>query len=300
MEPFVAGHPCEDTNLVVGDAQWSESRKKVNMCKKIEDWLVSRMGFRIFMIAVIVVIAVAVAINVHFLISRGDDVDVTDWTRIHSSDKWTSSLAVSPKIINGADKTKILIWDPPTGSSSLHTSRFFNHFAQRVHFLRQEQCPVLKECAFASHKGKLSKADAVVVVGGRKNSLEELLNATLKFGGRSNRITSTKELLEQKFVARLVRDPVDRRRLTNGLNNDANFIISYLPGSEIPLIEYKFEIRNRPLFGYVEKDYSSSNIWRSKKARREAQVIGNKTRSVKTGSPIMENKLPKAVVILPK
>ena len=130
------------------------------MCQSLEDCLVSRIGFRIFLVVVGTILAAVLTINVHYVVFRQPT--------LHSSDAVLKTTldggAVSSAIVHGHmsdvsdhlsvhNRTKVLIW-------SDHDGHFFGQLSKQIVYLRSVRggCPSLNRCAFSSDKKKLSQA----------------------------------------------------------------------------------------------------------------------------------------------
>ena len=227
------------------------------MCQRLEDCLVSRLGFRVFLVSALTIVTIAIALNIKFLAQNK--------ANNQRPQEYKKSLA----------KTKVLIMDQ---------GRFYAHLSQRIQFLRANQCPILNKCAFASHPEKIAKADAVVVVGGGgSTSLKTLLNSTLSSQTANSLAT---DLINQKIWVKLIRDPNDRRQDNN--QDSYHHIISYLPGADVPLIEYSLSDQSQ------HDLFKSTNDWQIK--NRTSQTQTGVTSSRDSNSVLKRERLVATIV----
>ena len=229
------------------------------MCQKIEDCLLSKIGFRIFISVVFTIVVFALLLN--FQILTGSKVNsVTEDTLLkkiketrkddrrfnhfsfynkHNREGQNSTLT---------EKTKILLW---MKSSKIDENSFYSEFSHRVHRLRRNECPILNKCIFASNKNKFHKADAVVIVGdgNQRNQTNDEFLASIKidndyFDGLHYNNNNHKT--KNKIWSLLIQDPFDQRnkeKLTQLIARkfgirEIKYLISYMPDADIPLIQF--------------------------------------------------------------
>ena len=133
------------------------------MCQSLEDCLVSRIGFRVFLVAIGSILVAVLTINVHYVVFRQQTT--------HSNDDISKTTldggAVSSAVVHGHmsvvsdqlsvhNRTKILIWSDRDG-------HFFGQLSKQIVYLRSVRggCPSLNQCAFSSDKKKFSQAGQI-------------------------------------------------------------------------------------------------------------------------------------------
>ena len=235
------------------------------MCQKIEDCLLSKIGFRIFISVVFSIVIIALLLN--FQILTGSKVnsvieenilrkikDTRTDERSYDKISFDDKQAYQGKNFNRTEKTKILIW---IEASKIEDQHFYTKFSHRVRRLRRYQCPILNECIFASNKNKLFRADAVVFVSNEFISTPNHTNDvffddikkeahhvdTLQFN--RNKLLD----MRSKNWALLINNPNDQRnkertihlmRKVFGITN-VDYSISYMPDADIPLLQFRFD-----------------------------------------------------------
>ena len=240
------------------------------MCQKIEDCLLSKIGFRVFLCAVFFIVFIVLLLNFQFLTSTKQTTDIGNELLSKIKDTQVDereSTSVLSNIKNSHNnivnknfkmKTKILILMTAFDETKGSRTSFYSEFSHRVRELRRKECPILKECSFTSHRDKLSKADGVVVVGSKNVSTKE------EYTSYRGSITKNKKLnsflvvqdynaknyetsmLNNKTWTLLVQNPLEQRniKMTSKYIKSAfgvqsiDYLISYMPNADIPLIKF--------------------------------------------------------------
>ena len=114
------------------------------MCQCMEDCLISKVGFRLFLTLVMVAITVAVGVNVAFLLKN-----------VHKDNE---SLQPSIERYKGKLPHRVLVM-----TDTDEDRRLLDH---RIDYLKRHQCPGLSDCTFV-HGDVGRQATAVVTVGGK-------------------------------------------------------------------------------------------------------------------------------------
>ena len=264
------------------------SRQHENMCQKIEDCLLSKIGFRIFISVVFVIIIIAFILNFQFLTSSKHTTDIGNEVFRKIKDLQKDERKPSNRFSNNKQdhsnsvnthvgrKTKILIWMTNFNEPESFESPFYSEFSHRVRQLRHKKCPILKECAFASHRDKLYKADAVVIVREEHTSSKEdnlfntgskkehtILDNTFLYESKSQNINKSK--MKDKIWALLVKNPFDQRQMGNASKflkrrfgvEKFDYFITYMPNADIPLLRYS--LSPRLLSHKVHKKFKTTN-----------------------------------------
>lgn len=293
------------------------------MCQKIEDCLLSKIGFRIFISVVFVIIIIAFILNFQFLTSSKLTTDIENevFRKIKDlpkderkpSNRFSNSKQDPSNSVktHASGKTKILIWMTNFNEPGSFESPFYSEFSHRVRQLRHKKCPILKECAFASHKDKLYNADAVVIVREEHSSSKEdniyntgskkvhtIHDSTFLYDGKSQNIDQSK--MKNKIWSLLVKNPFDQRQMENASKflirkfgvDKFDYFISYMPNADIPLLRYslspkllsqkehkKFKTTNRILSPFGSRNVASSVEYfsESKVSRRDTTAQKLKT-----------------------
>ena len=230
------------------------------MCQKIEDCLLSKIGFRIFISVVFTIVIFALLLNFQILTgskvnsviedtilkkikeTKKDDRRFNHFSFYNKQNREGQNFTLT-------EKTKILLW---MKSSKVEENSFYSEFSHRVHRLRRNECPILNECIFASNKNKFHKADAVVIVGDgyqRNQTNDEFLASIEKDDYYFNRIhfnDNNNHKTKNKIWSLLIQDPFDQRnkeKLTQLIArkfgiSEIKYLISYMPDADIPLIQF--------------------------------------------------------------
>lgn len=219
------------------------------MCHSIEDCLVSKIGFRLFITIIGLIVCSVIFINAHYALS-GQPVtpEVTP-----SESRTFSGLnqAISSAIVrdtephhvtigNDNHRTNILFWTDD------HTGNFFNRLSKEIVYLRHAKngCSSLQHCAFSSDQKKLLQADAVVVAAKNLSTLDKLP------------ILETKTLpgMRPKLWTLLFQDPSYHEAFIKAQADPSKFdiLVSYLPNSTLPLAKVKFQTKEG-VFGLQPK-----------------------------------------------
>ena len=142
------------------------------MCQSLEDCLVSRIGFRVFLAVIGSILVAVLTLNIHYVVfrqtTRQNDNVAKSFHNVAGLDGAVSSAVVTGHTdqVVGADvhllshnRTKILIWTDDDGI-------FFAQLSRQIIYLRSTKggCPSLNACAFSNDKQKLVRADAVLVI----------------------------------------------------------------------------------------------------------------------------------------
>ena len=274
------------------------------MCQKVEDCLLSKLGFRLFITVVFIIIVIVLSLNIRFLTRSNENIignELFSKIKDLSKDQRGSPLFSSNQrhgtngiaISNLNAKTKILIWMTNFEETEDARSSFYAEFSHRIRRLRRNVCPILNECSFASHKRKIHKADAVVML--RTNNVSKIHNRLPSHSGPKKKtlkhvqlripknqfITDFSEngldpsVAKRKVWLLLVQTPYDQRLIQNAsqyLRNtfgvdEFNHYISYMPNSAIPLVRYKLS--------KISSDYNHDMNRRNKVSHRERSSISN-------------------------
>lgn len=219
------------------------------MCQSVEDCLVSRIGFRVFLTIVGSLLSAVVFINIHYVLSRYSEDLLRDGSggggSLSGLDGAVSSAVVTdldsrqvvPLNINNnriqSNRTKVLIWTDDEG-------HFFNQLSKQIIYLRstpRNGCASLSQCAFSSDKWKLSRADAVLVAAKNTSTLKQLPI----FGP----IVSSD--IDNKLWTLFLKDPTYHEAFLDmqGDPKKFDFLVSYLPNSTFPLVRIHFESKGR-------------------------------------------------------
>ena len=230
------------------------------MCQKIEDCLLSKIGFRIFISVVFTIVVFALLLNFQILTGSKvnsviEDTLLKKIKETRKDDKRFNHFSFYNKQNREGqnstliEKTKILLW---MKSSKIDEKSFYSEFSHRVHRLRRNECPILNECIFASNKNKFHKADAVVIVGDgyhRNQTNDEFIASTetdnyyferIHFNSNNSNKTKT------KIWSLLIQDPFDQRNKEKLIQliaskfgiSEIKYLISYMPDADIPLIQF--------------------------------------------------------------
>lgn len=146
------------------------------MCQSLEDCLVSRIGFRVFLVVVGTLLVAILTVNVHYIVFRQPTEATQD--AVSSIDGAVSSAVVHGHAtmvsdhVSSHNRTKILIWSDDDGI-------FFGQLSKQIIYLRSSKggCPMLNDCAFSSDKRKFDRADVVLVAAKNSSSLKGLIPA---------------------------------------------------------------------------------------------------------------------------
>lgn len=282
------------------------------MCQKVEDCLLSKLGFRLFITVVFIIIVIVLSLNIQFLTRSNENIignELFSKIKELSKDQRGSPLFSSNQrhgtndiaISNLDTKTKILIWMTNFEETEGARSSFYAEFSHRVRRLRKNECPILNECSFASHKRKLHKADAVVIL--RTNNVSNMHNKLPSHSGRKKKpLKGIKQRIpDNQFISDfskngldpsvaklkvwllLIQTPYDQRLIQNASQylrktfgvDEFNYHISYMPNSAIPLVRYKLS--------KISSDYNH-DMNRNKNSHREKSNIdhGNENSLRKT------------------
>ena len=203
------------------------------MCQSLEDCLVSRIGFRVFLVVVGSILAAVITINVHYVLFRQPTMAP------ESAPSPDLNGAVSSAVVRDYgtkipdpqlylhNRTKVLIWSDDDGV-------FFAQLSRQIIYLRTAKrgCSVLNRCAFSSDKRKFDRADAVIVASKNSTSLRNLAQA---FDVGS------------KIWTLLLPDPSYHSAFIETVGSVQKFdsLVSYLPNSTFPLVRIRFEPRTR-------------------------------------------------------
>ena len=274
------------------------------MCQKVEDCLLSKLGFRLFITVVFIIIVIVLSLNIQFLTRSNENIIENElFSKIKdlSKDQRGSSLFSSNQrhgtneiaISNLNSKTKILIWMTNFEETEDTRSSFYAEFSHRIRRLRRNECPILNECSFASHKRKLHKADAVVIL--RTNNVSNMHNKLPSHSRPKKKLLKGIQLRipENKFISDfsengldpsvaklkvwllLVQTPYDQRLIQNASQylrktfgvDEFDHHISYMPNSAIPLVRYKLS--------KIGSDYNH-DMNRNKNSRRQKSSLNHK------------------------
>ena len=203
------------------------------MCQSLEDCLVSRIGFRVFLVVVGSILAAVITINVHYVLFRQPTMAPESAPRPDLNGAVSSAVVrdYGTKIPDPQlylhNRTKVLIWSDDDGV-------FFAQLSRQIIYLRTAKrgCSVLNRCAFSSDKRKFDRADAVIVASKNSTSLRNLAQA---FDVGS------------KIWTLLLPDPSYHSAFIETVGSVQKFdsLVSYLPNSTFPLVRIRFEPRTR-------------------------------------------------------
>ena len=230
------------------------------MCQKIEDCLLSKIGFRIFISVVFTIVVFALLLNFQILTGSKvnsviEDTLLKKIKETRKDDRRFNHFSLYNKQNHEGqnstltEKTKILLW---MKSPKIDENSFYSEFSHRVHRLRRNECPILNECIFASNKNKFHKADAVVIVGDsyqRYQTNDEFLASIEKDKHYFDRIhfhDNNNHKTKNKIWSLLIQDPFEQRnkeKLTQLIArkfgiSEIKYLISYMPDADIPLIQF--------------------------------------------------------------
>ena len=233
------------------------------MCQKIEDCLLSKIGFRIFLSVIFSVVVFALLLN--FQILTGSKVNSVIQDTILRKIKETTNddrrLDQFPfqnkqndeeRNITQSQKTKILVW---IRKSRDEENSFYTEFSHRIRRLRRKECPILNECTFASNKNKFHRADAVVIVSdGYQRNLtnnrffDEIENDNY-YNDEVNLNGNNRYKYNKKIWSLLIQNPFDQRNKDTTVKiitekfgiSEINYFISYMPDADIPLLQYSLK-----------------------------------------------------------
>jgi hypothetical protein len=138
----------------------------------LEDCLVSRIGFRVFLAVIGSILVAVLTLNIHYVVFRQTTQQNDDISNIFHNVAGLEG-AVSSAVVTGHteqvvvgdthllshNRTKILIWTDDDDQI------FFAQLSRQIIYLRSSKggCPSLNACAFSNDKNKLGRADAVLV-----------------------------------------------------------------------------------------------------------------------------------------
>jgi len=119
------------------------------MCRRIEDCLVTRTGFRVFVISVVVVIVAAIGLNLSykFLLETPESASNNE------------ALLANNGAKNKETDHHILLWTPLHGSwSHWWTDTNLGAASQ----LQKSNCPQLRQCSFSSDRTSLNSSNLII------------------------------------------------------------------------------------------------------------------------------------------
>ena len=119
------------------------------MCQSLEDCLVSRIGFRVFLVVIGSILAAVLTINVHYVVFRQQSMtssdnnnndDVAKFDGAVSSAVVTGHVSILSDHLSSHNRTKILIWSDDDGL-------FFAQLSKQIIYLRSARggCPLLNQ-----------------------------------------------------------------------------------------------------------------------------------------------------------
>eukprot|EP00092_Neocalanus_flemingeri_P034527 GFUD01037545.1.p1 GENE.GFUD01037545.1~~GFUD01037545.1.p1 ORF type:complete len:292 (+),score=15.12 GFUD01037545.1:74-949(+) len=119
------------------------------MCRKLEDCLVTRTGFRVFVITVVVVIVAAIGLNLSykFLLETPENPSNNE------------ALLAADGERNKRTDHHVLLWTPLQGSWSHWWTETNLGAASR---LQKSNCPQLTKCSFSSDRNSLNNSNLVI------------------------------------------------------------------------------------------------------------------------------------------
>lgn len=207
------------------------------MCQAVEDCLVSRIGFRVFITLIGSVVFTVILINANYVLSNysfHSDGEPIVHTPLHGLDEAVSSAVVTDidsrheTNFVSHSRTNVLIWTDDA-------SHFFNELSREIIHLRTSKngCGSLQQCAFSNDKRKLTRADAVIVAAKNVSTLEQLPIFD----------TLTSKDISSKLWILLLHNPTYHASFLDSLGDPSKFdlLVSYLPNSTLPLAKIKFQ-----------------------------------------------------------
>ena len=257
------------------------------MCQKIEDCLLSKIGFRIFLSVVFSMIVFAFILNFQILTGSKESSAIHDnilrkIKEIRKDDRTLHEFSFKneqkekAENLNLHEKTKILIWSTTLNTDENSDTSFYTEFSHRVRKLRRNECPILKECIFASNKNKLQKADAIVFIndGLGNNTTDEVYTTAARkeynLLERLHNLSNNNKLnIKTKIWSLLIRNPFDQRNVKNttelitkkfGISH-INYFISYMPDADIPLLQFSLtrKVLDKANSTFIDNNEMSAN-----------------------------------------